>query len=1081
MDRGASFSGTEAAMLPEAENEPFRPGSNISQLGHLASFVVGCSSGELLKGKSGVVNLEGGVDAAGDHQKDPNSLDSALPPVVAGSMQMCRESTFSEQDEASNKDRDTLSPEKRNAKLPTETSYVECEIVGNVVIASGSEFDNTSGINPVNHEVINFGCLNNDSQVYLFFIHLLSFCFAALEDTNLVSHDILDGAPLLSGNGTSAEKIIDYNEQKAPALVVEHTHMGKKEELEVEIPAEVSLSALKECSQVESQLGSISEGPLFEVEKGSSHDSAVPMLSETLDRSMSMLETCNRESHGEQAMVAREVQECSRNVEVYSVPRGPVVKEGDDPGAEDLENHKEMTGKNHEAATLKVAADVSADHQASSDLACVSECDANCMLEGGGISAESDKTSCDSPIVFSCPGLSHSENYEQEGLKGAVAGNVSLSEVAEKAQAISPNLKENDASIEERSFTFEVSPAVHLSQGGTCKIVEGSPLTSGAGQADPKTVHEISRVSPQVFDRGTVRGGAKDTSARKTRRASGKPSAKDNSKKRNTANEIALVIQTDRGNKSCSMPMIPFGTGQFVQFEELKHYGDVECSGAKPSVVVSIPTSNLPDLNTSAPLSALFQQPFTDLQQVQLRAQIFVYGSLIQGAVPDEACMTSAIGPSDGGRSLWEPAWRACIDRVHGQKSRTNNSATPVQSHSGARVPDQPTKQSSLQNKSLSSSFGRASIKGTPSPVVNPIIPLSSPLWNMSTPSCDGLQSSGMPRGALFDYHQALSHLLPFQTAPIRNSSGHSNSWLSQAPFAGPWVGSPQPSGFDFSAHFSVLPSTETVKLTSVKESSVPISSGINQPIPVAHSGSPSVLAGTSSPLDVKKVTASPGKHSADPKTRKRKKVSVSEDLDQVSLLAKTQSESMSTPVVGSHLPIKVPVGGDIGQISLPAQGWTKSFCAPFVTGHFSTAVAVTAPSCFVSKSSSAKSLTAVSPAASAYHPQIGDQNAENGVIITQEPFTNVEDAKVQAEDAVAHAAAAVSQCEGVWSQLVKQKNSGLSSDVEAKLASAAVAIAAAASVAKAAAAAAKIASNAAIQAKLMADEALVYWNWQCA
>ena len=40
--------------------------------------------------------------------------------------------------------------------------------------------------------------------------------------------------------------------------------------------------------------------------------------------------------------------------------------------------------------------------------------------------------------------------------------------------------------------------------------------------------------------------------------------------------------------------------------------------------------SSLPDLNaTVVPASVLFQQPFTDSQQVQLRAQILVYGSLM--------------------------------------------------------------------------------------------------------------------------------------------------------------------------------------------------------------------------------------------------------------------------------------------------------------------------------------------------------------------------------------------------------------------------------------------------------------------
>ncbi|KAA8521367.1 hypothetical protein F0562_012071 [Nyssa sinensis] len=702
-----------------------------------------------------------------------------------------------------------------------------------------------------------------------------------------------------------------------------------------------------------------------------------------------------------------------------------------------------------------IAVDTSNDHQGTSGLTRLSESDANRALEGGCSSADSDRPNCDSPTIISCTELSQSVKDRQEEVKGSLDKNVLLSEVADgaadKVQPAPQDPRGNDTTNDERSFTFEVNPLPGRSERETSeawqsfstiqacktsKMVEGS-LTSGVGQMDPKMVPEISRRTPQTPDGENLRGGSKGSPERKTRRGSGKSTGKENTRKGSHVKETAPTRQSERGDKSSSVSMSPSGIGQLMKFEGLKPYGNVERSGTKPCGVI-IPTSNLPDLNTSTPPSTLFQQPFTDLQQVQLRAQIFVYGSLIQGTAPDEACMISAFGSSDGGRSIWESAWRGCVDRIQGQKSHPNISETPVQSRSGTRAADQGIKQGSLQSKVIPSPVGRASSKDTPSPVVNSMIPLSSPLWNISTPSCGGLQSSGMGRGTLLDYHQTLSPLHPYQTPPPRNFVGNNTSWLSQAPFPGAWVASPPTSAIDASAHFSALPITEAVKLTPVKESSVPISSGTKHasPSPVVHSGSSSGFAGNSSVFDMKKVTVSPLQHSADAKSRKRKKVPVSKDPGQISLLAQTQTESVSVPVIS----------------------------------HLSTSVAVTTSACFASKSNTGKLVTAVTPTSSTEHLKRGDQK----VIITEGSFSKVEDARLQAEDAAAHAAAAVSHSQGVWSKLEKQKNSGLISDVEAKLASAAVTMAAAAAVAKAAAEAAKIASNAALQAKLMADEALV-------
>uniref|UniRef100_A0A5B6ZKG5 Agenet-like domain-containing protein n=1 Tax=Davidia involucrata TaxID=16924 RepID=A0A5B6ZKG5_DAVIN len=1107
LDCEASVSNSEASLLTGVDNKLPNgegDGSKNNYVENLSNLMVVHSATELLGEKHAIENLKGVNHASGIHKEDSDAVYHISPPRLAGSVQIC-EGDISNQGDF-HCDQDVSFNERGNAKLPTDSSLMDCDTVGSL------SMDKKVGCSSLGE-----GIKENDTVVvgleYDTTARNEPALVGTLETTNLRSNNTSDGVPSLSGSGATADEVTDHSEeQKSPLLVEGFMHLDKKEETKVEVLTEASLSTLKECSD-----GASAPGPVSEVEKGVSSDSAIQLLQDSVDQPLPMVETCNTESRNEQAAVANEVsQEGSKKLEVCLVLCDSTVKEDNNAEAVVvLENHVEATiEKNHEVASSQAAdavlvpnkdkrvtesipvslmesctdvgqqdreyneavmasgvdasgqiapsieVDTSNDGQGTSGLARLSESDANLVLEGGRSSADADKVNCDSPTIISCTELSQSVKDRQEGVKGSPDTSVPLSGVtdgaADKVQSASQDPRGKDATKDEGSFTFEVNQLACQSERETSKawqsfptiqacktsMMEGSP-TSGLGQMDPKRMPEISCGTPRTPDGENLHGGSKGTPERKTRRASGKATGKENTKKGTHVKEAAPTRQSERGGKSSSLSMSPSGISQLVKFEGLKPYGNVECSGTKPSGVISIPTSNLPDLNTSTPPSALFQQPFTDLQQVQLRAQIFVYGSLIQGTVPDDTCMISAFGPSDGGKSIWEPAWRACVERVQGQKSHPNISETPVQSRSelrnaGARAADQAIKQGPLQSKVLPSPVGRASSKSTPSPVVNSMLPLSSPLWSISTPSCDGLQSSGMGRGTLLDYHQTLSPLHPYQTPSVRNFVGHNASWLSQAPFPGAWVASPQTSAIDASARFPVLPITEAVKLTPVKESSVPISSGTKHasPSPVVHSGSPSVFAGKSSLLDMKKVTVSPVQHSTDPKSRKRKKVPVSEDLGQISLIAQTRTESVSAPVIS----------------------------------HLSTAVAVTTSACFASKSNTGKIVTAVTPTSSTDHPKRGDQK----VIITEETFSKVVEARLQAEDAAAHAAAAVSHSQGVWSQLEKQKNSGLISDVEAKLASAAVAMAAAAAVAKAAAEAAKIASNAALQAKLMADEALV-------
>ncbi|KAL8539731.1 hypothetical protein ACS0TY_001371 [Phlomoides rotata] len=663
----------------------------------------------------------------------------------------------------------------------------------------------------------------------------------------------------------------------------------------------------------------------------------------------------------------------------------------------------------------------------------------------------------------SCTDLSQSQANKQAPLKSNNGENIGKVLTTSENSGVN-----NDPSKEEGTFTFDIrhlgtQPAEDSGKDlqsfprlQACKLSstgESFPSVSSGSQMEQMVVKETSHVSSSTPGVCPPSGSLRSPVERKSRRGCGNKSGKGSSKKGNLVKEIFPLKQTEKGDKS-PLLLSSSGTGQLMAFE----------SGVKPRGAVSIPTSSLPDLNTSAPSSVFFQQPFTDLQQVQLRAQIFVYGSLIQGTAPDEACMVSAF---DGGRSVWERSWRACVDKLHGQKSQGSNTGTPVPSRS-----DQINKQGFPQTEVLSSSAGRASNKAIQSPV--PLIPLSSPLWSISTPAGETLPPSSMARGAVTDY-QAVSPLNPYQTPPLRNYVAHT-TWLSQAqappaPFPVPWLSSSQSSSFEISTSYPTFPNTELVKKTPIKESSLPIASGAKHvtPIPGTHTESSTMLP-VASPLDLKKGKVSTGP-TADTKTRKRKKSSGAEDVGQISVTS-SLSETVSAHTVTNNLSNKSPAGENLSQISLIAQNQMGSLSSPVVGSYFSTSVALPTPSSYLSKGNTNQAFSVVLPSFST-----GDLN--KGDLITDkrtlklEGFSEVEEAKLQAQEAAAHAAAAVSKCEDVWSHLYQQKSSGLTSDNESKLASAAVAIAAAASVAKAAAAAAKIASNAAVQAKQMADEAV--------
>ena len=158
------------------------------------------------------------------------------------------------------------------------------------------------------------------------------------------------------------------------------------------------------------------------------------------------------------------------------------------------------------------------------------------------------------------------------------------------------------------------------------KVVEEPPLPSALGTPKTKVPGNISLGSRQISDGVIAHSVSQGTPERKTRRASNKTAGKETSRKGNKGKTPGR--QSERGDRSTSVSVSP-SPGFQVQSNEMQQFGHFDCISTKPFAILSASTSSLPDLNSSASPPVLFQQPFMDMQQVQLRAQIFVYGALM--------------------------------------------------------------------------------------------------------------------------------------------------------------------------------------------------------------------------------------------------------------------------------------------------------------------------------------------------------------------------------------------------------------------------------------------------------------------
>ncbi|XP_010258881.1 PREDICTED: uncharacterized protein LOC104598491 isoform X2 [Nelumbo nucifera] len=1051
LECGVSVCNTETSLLKVEDNKLLETEFDFSSNSHIGSpsilMAEICSSTNITHETQATEDIENGHNGLGVQCDNDTSEDHVSISVNVESSQTCRSSSVIEPSDVCNIHKDVPVIEKENERMTTGSGNNESENAGSLVMDK---------------------CIASLSHGQ---------CTA---EADVVVH-VSKSDPLI-GN--------ESGDGKSSLCVGNFTCLEKREESVTETLTGPSLLVTNECSSMPSEPVSISED-----EKPASCDGVGEQLPESFSQSSLSTETVGTNFHNEpEAVVADKVnQDHFGELETQPSIDDSVLKENNGAGDTRIsaekckESFSKTTGRNPDHGQNLTQTEMPSIEVSSHNVGLKDKEEKKSNLVAGGNNDQqnilvhakdvpvngsevsfkpaadfqdhplgvgdsipgSDECNCGSPIVISSSELTQNNKEKQEGQNGSLDQNACVSDSVEeigcKMGSSANDLKGNDATENDRSFTFEVSAQADLPDRETDRgwrpfpciqpyefpqAVEGSPTTYGLSQMDPKVLQETSQGNHQASEVEDLRASSKGTPEPKSRRRSGKATDREAAKDGKSLKDPPRQTK-DRGGNSCNVSSSSRGTlSQAVQGEEMRSYGYIEGSVAKPCGVPTVQTSTLPDLNNSASPSLLFLQPFTDLQQVQLRAQIFVYGSLIQGTAPDESCMVAAFGDSvlnftDGGRSLWDNVWHASLERLHNQKCLHSNPETPLPSHLGSRVSEQSSRQSSLQSKTLCTP-SRSGGKGNPSATINPAIPLSPPLWSISAPSRDGLQ----PSSSLLDASQAISPLHPYQSPHIRQFVGNTSPWLSQAPSAVPWIVSPPTSVLDASAHYSAFPISQPGQ-TSIRELSVPQTSGMQ------HSPlSSSVPSGGPGPLlEAKRTTVSPSKNgSADPRLRKRKKNLASEEDGSISLVAQPQTGSVSAAVVTS---------------------------VATITPAVSTAKVVTA-----NLTASSTSLT--------QHQIIGGQDLDQRVIFSKESCSKIEQAKQQAEEAAALAATAVRHNQSIWSQLNVQKTSGLISDVEVKLASAAVAVAAAASVAKAAAAAAKVATDAALQAKQMADEALL-------
>lgn len=552
---------------------------------------------------------------------------------------------------------------------------------------------------------------------------------------------------------------------------------------------------------------------------------------------------------------------------------------------------------------------------------------------------------------------------------------------------------------------------------------------------------------------------------------------------------------------------------------------------SKTVLAVNARQQPLPDVNGSeiAVPMVLPVQPFSEPQQVQLRAQILVYGSLIQGAAPEEALMVAAFSNVIGapvreagrdleasGRALWEKQWQAAVERIQIKSSRdtlrdssrasgvlvSNLPVTSAKaSEAGLKVNSSPgVASNTVDARNVTAQHTRVSdvpaTKGHPSHpkhsadsgliisasrsnqsvavVVPPGPSTSTAFRSVSSSLSENLSQSSKAR---VDLQQATPQTY-YPAPPLGSFLAAAPQWLSTATFPGPWV--PQTPAAVYNTPSPLFSHPQAI-----------VSSDHAPDMAVARRNTPS--SGTVVPINpivpalytpvVGSMSVTPTAAAAD-LVQKRQSVSESRPRKR----KKTQSEIYVLPTdVVPNAPFMVGTGNQVTSVSdLPAgQGGLMmsspvhlpSLSAPvslaMVVANSQTPKAIRETSIVAVNANKASAPDSTNMLNAGGTPTRAIEQQLGKSVSLQNSASHLVQAEASAEEAASVAASAVRESESFWSQLKAQKNAGLTSDIEMQLVSSAVAMATAASVAKAAAAAARAAYEAAVQAKMISEDAL--------
>ncbi|CAM0956214.1 unnamed protein product [Alopecurus aequalis] len=617
------------------------------------------------------------------------------------------------------------------------------------------------------------------------------------------------------------------------------------------------------------------------------------------------------------------------------------------------------------------------------------------------IDGSCNDATCGSPTVISCTEpclqeagqkdgavLRHSLIKQSDDKKGPAApadASQSSKECSAKNTEHTLSSEEANTAGDDRSFSFEVGDAPKVSEKAHCPAWSPFPRSKAAQNTNATTENS-------------------------------KPGTPGNAPRHNSEESKKTSVETGKEQQSGEKMVQSVGV-----LSVSSHTGD----STNKTKSATLEQTQQHSTSTS---SAVAHQPFTDLQHVQLRAQIFVYGALIQGIPPAEAYMVSAFGESGGGKCAWEAVWRAAVERFQNQKSPLAGLETPTSSHIGSRGAEKSSKSTAGKTAPDGRKGGKTVLPAYTA------VPLHSPTFSMSPLVSSTLN---LQRSSHLDFSQAVSPVFTYNSQTRQPTSAVA-SWFPQSPGprAAPWLAPPQNLIFDSSMQLSV-PSGESAKGFSKNISisqatpglflSSPASSTVASPLAVVHE-------------EKQKTPASTPKRNragaASQKPRKRKKASASPEQEPDIASSQLKTDLASVTPKTKHIP-----------------GFTLSTPSPsnvLGSGLVPNASLITSVPNY-----------------------LGGKSADHRIIFSEQISGAVEQSMDQEKCATMYSMEAVRLSEGVWSHLSTNSKGKLPADVEQKLTSAAAAASAAVSVAKVAAEAAKMAMTAALQAKMMAEEAL--------